>query len=230
MADEFVKYRSFIDKAIATELCRQLGENNIPFKWESTEGFFDVSFANSEIHHYYIKLRREDFKKADELLMKAVAESKEQPADDYYLFSFSNEELIEVLKNADEWNEFDQYWAKKILSDRGVETKQEEIEQAKVQKLAELKKPWIANKVWLIGAVAIWLAALWFIHLFWAIAVIFISGYILFSKKTMPDGERVKAFSEDDRFFGIIILVAGILLAIYILLQYYGIVEFMRPL
>ena len=68
MADEFVTYKSFNDKVIATELCAQLTVNSIPFKWESTEGFFDVTFANNEIlNHYYVKLRPADFKKADEL-------------------------------------------------------------------------------------------------------------------------------------------------------------------
>ena len=95
-----------------------------PVAWEDTEGFFDVTFANNEILHlYYVKLKQEDFEKADELLMNSVLESDQQPIGDYYLFSFSTDELIDVLKNPDEWNAFDLYWARKILSSKSVELK-----------------------------------------------------------------------------------------------------------
>jgi hypothetical protein len=57
-----------------------------------------------------------------------------------------------------------------------------------------------------------------------------VGGYISLSKKTMPDGERVKAFSEGDRFLGKIVLALGIALAIFICLQYYGVIDFIYPL
>jgi hypothetical protein len=231
MAVKFIKYRSFNDKALATELCQLLAENNIPFAWESTEGFFDVSFANNDILNlYYVKLRQEDFAKADELLMNSVMKSDQQPIGDYYLFSFSTEELIEVLQNPDEWNAFDQYWAKKILKSRGVEISDEELSKAKAKKLDELKRPWIVDKLWLFLAFTLWVVALWFVLFYAAIAVILLSVYISFSKKTMPDGQKVLAFSETDRLLGEIVLVAGILLFGFILFQYFGVIEFMHPL
>ena len=70
MIGQFIKYRSFNDKALAIELYQNLSADGIPVAWEDTEGFFDASFANNEfLNIYYIKLRQEDFKKADEILM-----------------------------------------------------------------------------------------------------------------------------------------------------------------
>ena len=231
MKGKFVKYRSFNDKSLATELYQKLSETGIPVAWEDTEGFFDVTFANNEILHlYYVKIKQEDFKKADELLTNSVLECDQQPVGDYYLFSFSNDELIEVLKSPDEWNAFDLYWAKKILTSKGIVISEEELEQGHIKRMEELKRPWMLDKLWLICTFAIWVTGLAFINIFAAAAVIFISIYISFSKKTMPDGYRVMAFSETDRLLAKIFFAAGISLAIFILLQYYAVIEFIRPL
>ncbi len=231
MRTQFVKYRSFNDKSLARELYQKLSEAGIPVVWEDTEGFFDVTFANNEILHiYYVKIKQEDFKKADELLMNSIMETDQQPIGDYYLFSFSNEELIDVLKSPDEWNAFDLYWAKKILASKGIELTEEELEQQKTKRIEELKKPWILDKLWLFCAFSLWVVALGFVHIYAAIAVIFISSYISFSKKTMPDGQRVMAFSDTDRLLGKVCLAAGYGLAVFILLQYFGIIDFMWPL
>ena len=231
MTEKFIKYKSFNDKALATELYSKLSNEGILVDWEDTEGYFDSSFANNEfLNLYYVKLRQQDFKKADEILVKSVSESTDQPAEDYYLFSFTNDELIDVLKKPDEWNEFDCYWAEKILDQRGVQVRQEVLLETKNERLAELKRPWKLDKIWIICAIALWLTAFWFIHIYAAVAVIFIGGYISLSKKTMPDGQRVKAFSRADRLLGKIVLIAGIALALFISLQYYGFIDFMRPL
>ncbi len=231
MSGQLIKYRSFNDKALATELYQKLAEEGIPVVWEDTEGFFDASFANYEfLNVYYIKLKHEDFKRADEILMQSVSESKDEPVGDYYLLSFSNDELMDVLRKPDEWNEFDRYWAKKILDKKGIEVDQEKLEQVRAERLTELKQPWALDKLWIICAIALWVAAFWFIHIYIAVAVIFIGAYIALSKKTMPDGQRVKAFSPGDRLIGKIVLVAGILLALFILMQYYAIIDFIRPL
>ena len=231
MKAPFIKYRSFNDKAIATELYQTLKQKDIDVVWEDTEGFFDASFAHNEfLNIYYVKLKQEDFRKADEILMQMAIDTKHEPIGDYYLLSFSNEELIDVLKKPDEWNEFDRYWARKILKEKGIEVSDMEVEQAKTERLTELTRPWSVDKLWIICVVCLWLAALLSIHIYLAIAVVFISAYISLSKKTLPDGLRVNAFSAGDRLVGKIVLVAGVLLVLFILLQYYGVIEIMSPL
>ena len=220
MPEKFVKYRSFNDKALAVELYEKLSAAGIPVAWEDTVGYFDASFANNDLLNiYYVKLRQQDFKSADELLMNTVIENVQEPVSDYYLFSFSNDELIEVLKKPDEWNEFDLYWAKKILNTRGIEVKPEDLEQAKKQRLAELKKPWNLDKVWVFCAFALLFVSIALLHFMSTFMVIFIGTYIVFTKKTLPDGQRVKAFSPNDRVLGKIVL-AGAALVILCMIFY----------
>jgi hypothetical protein len=227
MSEKFVKYRSFNDKALAVELYDKLSAAGIQVAWEDTVGYFDASFANNEfLNIYYVKLHPRDFKAADELLLNTVSENVQEPVSDYYLFSFSNDELIEVLQKPDEWNEFDMYWARKILTTRGVEIKEYVVERAKTERLDELKKPWIVDKIWLLFVAALWLAGLFFIHFYLSSGVVFIGAYIWLSKKTMPNGERVKAFSDSDRRWARAAFFAGVLLTIYLFLGYYGGITF----
>lgn len=232
MADKFIKYRSYNDKVLANELCRIFADNNIPFDWESTEGLFDVSFANNDILNvYYVRIRLQDFKKADELLMNLAGTDHSVPPEDYYLYSFSNDELTDVLKNPDEWNEFDRYWAKKILEKKGVDVQPGELQKAKEERITELKRPWRVDKVWILFAFALLMSTfIWFINIFGALTASFIAAYISFSKKTLPDGQRVKAFSPTDRLLGRIILIVGMALVLFVILALSGTIEFRWPL
>ena len=102
MADTFITYRSFNDKAFAVELFNKLKGEGIPVVWEDSERYFDVSFSYNEmLNMYYIKLRQDDFKKADDILSRLVKEDSGKISDDYYLYSFSDDELKDILKKPD---------------------------------------------------------------------------------------------------------------------------------
>ena len=226
MANEFVTYRSFNDKVLATELYEKLAAAGIPVAWESTEGQFDAAFSFNEFaNFYYVKIHVQDFEKAGTLLLQAADETEEPPGD-YYLFSFSDKELADVIKVPGEWNEYDRYWAQQILDKRGVPVEQEAWLQEKQERLAELEKPWELSKAWILGGIALLIAAFYFLHIIWAGGAVFLGLYISFSKKTLPNGERVKAFSPADRFLGRIVFITGLAIALLILLWVAGITDF----
>jgi len=220
---QFVNYKSFNDKALARELYIKLTEQGISVEYEDSEGFFDPSFVKNDILMlYYIKLRAEDFSKADEILRNLIKLNGEKLDEDYYLFAFSNDELLDILKHPDEWNEFDCYWTQKILEDRNVKINAFEIEKSKTERIEELRKPWNLDKAWIIGALVLIILAYRYLHIFLAFGAIFLGLYISGSKKTLPDGEQVKAFSADDRLLGKIVLVAGVVIMLFILLWGFG--------
>jgi hypothetical protein len=226
MAKKFFTYRSFNDKAIATELYRLLTAENIPIEWESSEGFFDPSFVRNEILElYYIKLYPEDFIKADSLLEKLVSENNEKPPVDYYLYSFSDQELLDVVSKPHEWNVYDCLWAEKILKERGKDIDSTWIAGKKKEYLEELKKPWRTDKWWILLAFIMILLATYFFHIFSAFGLVFLGLYIGFSKKTIPDGSRVMAFSENERSMGKIFLIIGLLLSLYFILLFSGVIS-----
>ncbi len=127
--------------------------------------------------------------------------------EDYYLFSFSNNELIEVIQKKDEWNEIDYLLAIKLLKNRGVEITSEDIEKTQKDRLSQLKKPEKSARSWIIaGYIIAMLGGL----------LGFIIGYVLLTqKKTLPNGERVYEYIESDRKHGKNILYVGIIFFIF---------------
>jgi hypothetical protein len=222
MTAGFVTYRSYNDKALANDLCRRLSELGIEFDWESTEGLFDATFANNDIlQMYYVRIRPADFARADAALKDEVAAENQAPAPGYYLYTFTIDELKDVLAKPDEWNDYDRYWAGRLLAEQGVKIDEQQQQEANAKRLAELKRPWVVDKAWIFCALAALVSGFFFLHPYLTITALFLSGYIAFSKKTMPNGERVPAFSYTDRLAGEIILAMSIVVAIYVALAFF---------
>jgi len=227
MSSSFVNYRSYNDKAIALSVFERLSAAGLAVKWDDSEKQFDVFFSYNEFSNiYYIKLKQEDFKKADELLQAAILERGEIPEQDYYLYSFTNDELTDILKKPEEWSEFDIVWSKRILEQRGVTVNDEEIAEHRNEILTELRKPWKADKIWILAAIVLLIYGYCFFHIIIIGCAFFMGLYITSSKKTLPGGERVIAFSPTDRLIGKIVMGAALLSFIVFLLRVGGILDF----
>ena len=67
---------------------------------------------------YILKIKQDDFSAVDDILLKLSSENLNTVENDHYLFSFSDNELNDVISNKNEWCELDFLLAKKILSTR----------------------------------------------------------------------------------------------------------------
>ena len=125
---------------------------------------------------------------------------------------FTDDELIEVITKSDEWNKFDISLAKKLLKDKGKEITPEKIEEIKRQRIIELSKPEEGQKGYIIlGYITAFLGGL---------LGIFIGWHLLTYKKTLPNGNRIYAYSENDRKQGNRILTIGyIFLAFWLIIR-----------
>ena len=97
---------------------------------------------------FLIKICQDDFERADELLLQATEINVKDLDPNYYLFGFSDEELVEILIKSNEWGEIDRILAPKLLIDRGyilenldiINKQKRYAEQlAKEQEIAEAK-------------------------------------------------------------------------------------------
>jgi len=130
----------------------------------------------------------------------------------YYLFSFTEEELIEVLAKRDEWSELDFVLARRLLRERGYVFPREAIEQLRDQRVEELAKPQNERAAWVV-----------FGYIFSAVGGLpgFIIGWaLLMSRKTLPNGESVYSYSENNRKHGRWIMYAGALGAFFWIWQF----------
>ena len=120
MEPELITYQKFNDAALANELAELLGKHGIKYYVEEESVVFDPTFSyNPLAKDYSVKIRKQDFQILNQLLTDEESKNIGDIDKDYYLFSFTNDELMEVITKADEWSAFDTVLARKILTDRG---------------------------------------------------------------------------------------------------------------
>ena len=122
---------------------------------------------------------------------------------DYYLFNFTDLELMEVITKRDEWGHLDFILAQKILKERGKEIKPEVVELLKKQRLEELAKPEENQKAWIYAG--------YITAVLGGFLGIFIGWHLSTYKKTLPNGDRVYGHSQSDRKHGNRILIIGVI-------------------
>lgn len=203
MADTYLTFQKFNDAGLAQQIAERLKQNGINYLIENNQKFFDPSFANNTIDpDIIIKLRSEDFVKAHKALDEYYQKHLENVEEDYYLFTFTNDELREIITKPDEWGHFDYQLANKILRDRGKEIPAEEAAFLKTQRIKKLAQPEKEGSYWIYVG--------YFSAIFGGLFGIFIGWALAYLKKTLPNGERVFAYNENERKHGMTMLFISI--------------------
>ncbi|HZY38991.1 MAG TPA: hypothetical protein VFE53_20160 [Mucilaginibacter sp.] len=226
MEPEFITYQKFDDIVLAEALIDLLEENEIAYETEEEAFRFDPSLVLSNAKkEYAVKIKGDDFGRVTQLLQANEAENIDGVEQDYYLFSFTDEELMEVVTKADEWSAFDVVLAKKILADRGKPISDDIIEKIEEQRIEELKTPEPPQTFWVtIGYVIAFTSIV--LPFFICVIGLFIGWYLSSFKKTLPDGERVFGYTEKDRrngkrIFYLSIIIFFLNIAVLILYNVY---------
>lgn len=206
MAD-FITLRKYPTKAEAEDLGAQLADSGIEFRIENLTPPVDITFTGNLTlqQEFAVKVPETDFDAAKKVMEEAVAASLDQLPDEYYLFDFSEDELYEVLKKADEWSELDVQLARKILRERGETVDDAHLEAIRKSRLQELSKPPKDESSWISSGY--WLAFLM------PMIGILLGFFMMQGKKTLPDGQRVYFLSANGRRHGRnVMLISGALI------------------
>lgn len=190
---ELLTFRRYNDVALSAGLVSILEKNDISYELNESTMVFSASLAfNEELNkEFVVKIKPEDFERVSELLLEDEAQHIDNVESDYYLFAFSDDELLDVVAKYDEWNAFDVILARKLLSERGIKIDEEGL---KAQRLEVLQKPEEPQNFWIVvGYLSALLAG---------ILGILIGWYLSTSKKTLPNGERIYAYNDVDRTHG----------------------------
>ena len=219
MTEEFLTFRQFNDAETAKELIVVLNENSIETLLEDNSAVFDPSFANNILEKdFRIKIKQKDFIKANVALERVYQSQLEIIDKDYYLFSFTNDELEEIIFKPDEWGELDYQLSQKILKERGREINKQQLSQIKNSRIKELAQPGKLS----LGAFAFGL----FLSLILGIPGIVFGWYVSNFKKTLPDGQRIFIYDENSRQKGNWIFIVGIIsFMCWLLLRLTGIIS-----
>jgi hypothetical protein len=214
---DFVTYKKYYEQEKADALALLLADNRIEYRVDEERESLDSLYGDKHFDkEFSVKLRAEDFARADLLLKEISVKEVENVERDHYLFSFTDEELFDILSKPDEWNEFDYELARKILTKRGKEVSAATLDLLKKQRLKALMQYEESPKLTII-------AGYLFAILGGAIGV-FIGWYLLTYKKVLPNGQRMYGFAKADRDDGRRIVILGaIFFVVYMYLRIAGV-------
>lgn len=202
MTDELLTYKRFATAAEARELANFLNTKGIAAEVEDASPTFDITFSGNEFQNQFnVKIPKQHFTKANTLLEQHFSTDLASIPADYYLFSFSDDELFDILTNPDEWSPLDHNLARQMLAARGKQVDEQVIQALKRRRIRELAKPEEPQHYWI--------AAGYLLALLGGLMAVFIGWYLMSHKKTLPNGERTYAFLPKDRDHGFYILLLG---------------------
>jgi len=164
----------------------------------------DITFSGSTIQNQIeIKIKQIDFEKAKKLLIEQAEILTETIEQDYYLLDFTDDELYEILLNADEWNEYDYVLAQKLLKKRGKPITEALLNSLKTQRIQTLAEPDEGQTFWIILG--------YIFSILGGFIGIIIGYFLMTSKKTLPNGQQVYSYKKSNRTHGKHIFYLGII-------------------
>tara|TARA_B110000196_G_C20864549_1_gene529011 strand:- start:3 stop:656 length:654 start_codon:yes stop_codon:yes gene_type:complete len=206
--DKFITFHKFNLLEDAQELISTLKKNDIKVQIEDTSPPVDITFSGNTLQNEIrIKVKQSDVGIANQILEKQAEQLIDKFPNDYYLYDFTDNELIEIIEKSDEWSKEDYMLSQKILKDRGREISKEEIEKIKQKRIEDLRTPEKGHIGWLIfGFISAILGGL---------LGIFIGWFHWDFKKTDPTGQQFYAYDQQTRKTGQIIFWIGLVATIY---------------
>jgi hypothetical protein len=227
----FVTYKKVYDKIELDSFLDLLKKHAIPFEVEDVLRNFNPAMTPRDGSiEMRIKIHPTDFEEVIRLETELLSPLLDQVDTDYYLFTFNEKELKDIIKNRSEWSLFDVLLAEKILLENGAVHSEKEIDFLK----EETNNYNFEEK----SVSSIQLIVIYFISIFvplfglllgYILMVILpllglILGYYFMShKKTFPDGSQKYVYNKLSRLQGKIItfIASFILLIIFILLVFF---------
>jgi hypothetical protein len=192
MAEDFKTFMSLSEPEMAKEIAAILLSGNILHSIHDNRKDFDPGMTNNESGKSIdIQIRPQDFPKAENLINEKLELDENQIDPEHFLFGFTNDELIDVIKHADEWHPLDVKLAKHILDKNGILLSQQDLETLQKKRIEEKAKPEKNATEWIVVGYIFALCG--------GFLGFFIGYHLVHFKKTLPDGSQVYSYHESDR-------------------------------
>lgn len=210
--NEFALFKKFNNVEQANELANELKNKGIECQLVDDSPPVDITFTGNSVlqSETQLMIKQSDFEKANKVLDDIADELLVNINKDHYLFEFTNEELYEILTKSDEWNSFDYKLAQRILKERGQDINENLLKSLKQDRIAELSKPDKGQGAWIILG--------YIFSLLGGFLGLIIGWFLWTMKKTLPTGEKIYIYSENDRKHGKRIFIIGLIILPIVLL------------
>ena len=212
---QFIKFKTFNQEEEFINFIDLLKNRQIAYQTEIFNSSIDPASLRPLEKEFIIKVKQMDFSQVNQLVEAIAVESLKEVESDHYLFSFSDGELYEIMTKPDEWSAFDYQLTKKILRERGKSIDDDFLHSLKKTRIEDLSKQEESQKSWIVLGYAFAIIG--------GIIGIFIGWYMMSQEKTLPNGQRIALFKDEDRQHGIRIFYIGIVMfVIMVFLRLFG--------
>lgn len=208
MSNEYLTFLTFNNEQQALNTILFLEENQIDVELENERKYFDISYSFNKFNaDIKLKIKGQEFEKANGIIDDYFQKQIHLIDNDYFIYKFTNEELIEVVKNKDNWGHLNYLLAKDLLSKNNIIIPDNLLEEHHQKNIQTKSIPKNASTfLLLLGYTSsILIYALPILPLF-ALAII-IGGFFAFLTKTLSNGQSVFYFSNTTKQHGYFILI-----------------------
>ena len=211
MTPDLLLFQRFISREAAQDVVALLAASGITGQVVADGSIADGITTFQPQPAALLLLRGADFGRAREVLREAVAAQAATVTDDHYLFTFTDEELRDVLTKPDEWSALDGALAQRILRERGRELPAAAVKALAAKRIETLAEPLEVPPFHLVlGYVSVVGGGL--------LGVLF-GLYLMTSLTTLPNGSRVPAYVVSARRHGRVLVVLGAVVFVGVLLK-----------
>jgi uncharacterized Tic20 family protein len=206
-------YQQFFSPEQAEPVLTILKEHEIPFEFTQSRKIVDTVIAgeSSSDHLYELKIPAAQFEEVNQLLRHSIQVNIEELDADYYLFSFSEEELKDILRKPDEWSNQDFSIARALLAKKGITYTDDELAALRNERLGVLSRPEQVHKN---------LVMLGFVAAFFGAPIGLIMGAVIWQvKKTLPNGRREFVYDFSSRQTGKTIFIISLVIFVIALVS-----------
>lgn len=207
--NDFEFYRDFHSVEQAEDFAKMLTEHGIPFLLEKSQTLLDAAIVgHGLVPPALVKVRSVDFPKVNEILVKMALENPHF-LDSHYLRQLDDRELIDIVRNPDEWNVEDTAVARRILNERGIPIPREHVLAFTEKKNAELREGKTGHPGWMVAYLLLVLAGGVLVSPLFLLAGIGMGWYYWQDKTVDNQGGKFFTFEKTTRLYGKVIFYLG---------------------
>lgn len=204
MTNDFILYQKFTDVESAEDFATELTANNIAYKLEdNNHAYVKLVGYNTIDIAIGLNIQAKDFTKADAILEQYYDKQVSDIDSSYYLFTYSDTELQDIITHPYDWGKFDYQLAKHILNQRGVAISDTTIHTIKAEQVEAQRVQQKANGFKIILG--------YILAILMPIFAYVIAISITYNRKILPNGEKFYINTDSDRKHGEIIMVIATL-------------------
>lgn len=135
--DNLIEFQKFPEIEGTKDLVTLLKKNNIPFVIDDKGQRF-ILVSNPLDNYVIIKISKDDLEKVNQLLVDDENKELKKMPEDHYLYTFSDDEIVDIIANPFEWSKLEIRLANEIAKQRNLVLSAENLNRAKKKKLEEV--------------------------------------------------------------------------------------------